>query len=145
MYTITEHIKADQMKLYGHILRSPHTDLMKNVSFTAAGAIRGTSGKSKRGRKRTGWLERAAHEAWTRVRTAPNIPLRRPRQPPPPTQPFQPFFTSSPFDSPAPTPSGIVPLTVVAQFKDFWREFVVQAPTRTAQGAPPGGTLEPLV
>ena len=41
MYTITAHIKADQMKLYGHILRSPHTDLMKNVSFTAAGAIRG--------------------------------------------------------------------------------------------------------
>ena len=57
-------IATQQLKLLGHILREPTSELTRNVSFTTAFVYRGRSGKQRRGRRRFHWVEESCKMAW---------------------------------------------------------------------------------
>ena len=61
---LTDIIATQQLKLLGHILREPFSELTRNVSFTKAFIYRGRGGKQRRGRRRFHWIEETCKMAW---------------------------------------------------------------------------------
>ena len=61
---LTDIIATQQLKLLGHVLREPFSELTRNVSFTKAFLYRGRGGKQRRGRKRFHWVEESCKMAW---------------------------------------------------------------------------------
>ena len=61
---LTDIIATQQLKLLGHVLREPFSELTRIVSFTSAFLYRGRGGKQRRGRKRLHWVEESCEMAW---------------------------------------------------------------------------------
>ena len=143
---LTDYVATEQLKLLGHILRTGSDDLMHDITFTTGWGLRGFSGKGQKGARRTKWLDRTSQQAWQRCHEHKyTAPLHRdPHNRPTTSQlfPFNPHFTHNPFESSTfPESTGLIPLRVVSQYRHFWRDKVVRAPTRVSQApqGDPGG------
>ena len=141
---LSQLLERSQHKLLGHVLRAPATELMHNVCFTEGWNNREFHGKQTKGRHRPRWIHRVTQTAWKALHNPPpqlprpHPPIRTPTFPhvrPNPHAPFQPLFHHNPFQHNATfSPSGLTALRTVAQFRGFWRDSVVRAPTRTSRG-----------
>ena len=160
--TASSTVKQEQLKLLGHIFRAPQQDYCHNICFTKAYNRRDFGGPTKRGPRRRNWLETVTEEAWHHIQQSEmGAPINSP-QPPPlrratnqtqqerqqeerrqqhsPPQPhfYSPHYQTSPFLHSPTLPHSIIPLRVVSQYRTFWRNEVVLAPTRIC-AQPTGG------